>query len=331
MDFSRIVAQASSHLKLMDSNLLVRSLNPETDIPGLVQLRAEIEAVDKLGTDTSEAALRVQFDWPGHDPRQDRWVIEVSGDSGSLIAHGWTFAQSPQRVILEVAVHPSWRRRGLGSQLLISAIAHANHLGAQQIVSGARAPNKIGQAFLQACHFIPVGHNRFMKASATTALNTPRWPNGFVLRPYAEIGDVSVLVDGSNGCYADMWGHRENTEPANVARFQQVIAKSPNDYPPNGILLVFAPNDQLAGLCFNRIEEGNKKIIDSPGVIPAYRHLGLQRPLVQASMLWLNSQAEGIYHLDTWGDFNASVEIYRELGFTLSDSDHLIEYLLQMP
>lgn len=315
----------------MTSHHLLRPLNSDTDIPSLVQLRTEIEAVDQLGTNTSEAALRIQFNWPGHDPRNDRWVIEAIDEGGRLIAHGWTFAQSPQRVILGIAVHPNWRRYGLGSQLLTTAIARANHLGAQQIVSGARSHNKLGQAFLQAHHFIPVGHNRFMKAPGTVALDTPQWPDGFTLKHYAEVNDISVLVDGSNGCYADMWGHRENTEPATLAHFQQAIARSPNDYPPEGILIVFAPNGQLVGICFNRLEENNRKVLDSPGVIPAYRHLELHRPLVQASMLWLNSQAEGVYHLDTWGDSDAAVKIYRELGFTLADQDHLIEYLLQTP
>ena len=313
----------------MNSNLLLRRLNPESDIPGLLQLRAEIEAVDWLGTNTSEAALRSQFNWPGHDPSQDRWVIEVPQEGGKLVGHGWTFAQSPQRAILEVAVHPHWRRQGLGSQLLATAIDRANRKGARQIVSAAREPNRSGQAFLQARRFIAVGHNRFMKASANTPLHTPVWPDGFLLRKFAEIGDVSVLVAGCNGCYTDMWGHRENTEPATIAHLQQAMAKSPDDYPPEGIFVVLAPNGQIAGICFNRLENGNKKVIDSPGVVPAYRHLGLQRPLVQASMLWLKSQVEGIYHLDTWGDFDAAVAIYRELGFTLADTDHLVEYLLK--
>ena len=46
-------------------------------------------------------------------------------------------------------------------------------------------------------------------------------------------------------------------------------------------------------------------------------------------MQWLNTQADGMFHLDTWGDFAEAVQIYRELGFTLADENHLIEYLLK--
>ncbi len=307
----------------------IRSLNPDQDIPLLVQLRTEIEAADQSGANTSEAGLRAQFEWPGHDPRQDRWVIETPDNSGSFIGHGWTFAQSPQRSILEVAVHPQWRRQGLGRKLLEKALTRVREKGAHQIVAGARAKQKAGQAFLAAQQFVPVGHNRFMKAPANTPIETPLWPEGFQVRTFAELGDVAYLVAGSNGCYADMWGHRENTEPASIAHFQESMAKWPDYYVPAGIFVLFAPDGEVAGICFNRVGEGTKdKVLDSPGIVPAYRHLGLHRPLVQASMHWLNAQTDGMFHLDTWGDFDEAVQIYQELGFTLIEDNHMIEYLL---
>ena len=58
-------------------------------------------------------------------------------------------------------------------------------------------------------------------------------------------------------------------------------------------------------------------------------HLGLYRPLVQASKRWLNTQAEGVFHLETWGDFAEAVQIYEELGFRLDEANHLLEYLLK--
>jgi hypothetical protein len=76
------------------------TFNPEQDFSALLQLLAEIELADQAGSNTSEAGLRAQFDWPGHDPRQDRWVVEAAGNPGKLIGHSWTFAQSLQRSIL---------------------------------------------------------------------------------------------------------------------------------------------------------------------------------------------------------------------------------------
>lgn len=310
--------------------LQLRTVNPDQDFSALVQLLTEIEATDQAGSNPSAAGLRAQFAWPGHDPRQDRWVIESPTAPGKLIAHGWLFAQSQQRAILGGAVHPQWRRQGLGRQLLSTAIARAQAKGARQIVAGARAKQKAGQAFLAASQFVQVGHNRFMKAPADTPIETPVWPAGFTVRTFAELGDVAVLVAGSNGCYTDMWGHRENTEPASIAHFQESLAKYPDFYVPEGIFVLFAPDGAVAGICFNRLDrEDQQKVLDSPGIAPAYRHLGLHRPLVQASMQWLNTQADGMFHLDTWGDFDEAVQIYEELGFTLADENHLLEYLLK--
>lgn len=317
-------------MSTLSPELRLRSLSSEQDFSALLRLLVEIEEADQAGTNTSEAGLRSQFNWPDHDPRQDRWVVEALDTPGKLIGHSWRFAQSPQRSILGGAVHPQWRRQGLGQQLLAAAIARSQEKGALQIVSGARAKQKAGQAFLEANRFAAVGHNRFMKAPGDTPVAVPHWPAGFSLHTFAELGDVAYLVAGSNGCYTDMWGHRENVEPATIAHFQENMTKHPDLYVPEGIFVLFAPDGDVAGICFNRVDIDNQsKVLDSPGIAPAYRHMGLHRPLVQASMHWLNTQAEGIFHLDTWGDIAEAVHIYEELGFRLDETNHLIEYLRQ--
>lgn len=80
--------------------LRLRTFHPEQDFSALVQLRTEIEAIDQIGTNTSDSVLRDQFSWPGHVPSQHRWVIEACSEQDRLIGHGWTFEQSPQRSIL---------------------------------------------------------------------------------------------------------------------------------------------------------------------------------------------------------------------------------------
>ena len=97
---------------------------------------------------------------------------------------------------------------------------------------------------------------------------------------------------------------------------------------PDGIFVLYAPDGDIAGVVFNRLDgEKGEKVIDSPGVAPEYRHLGLSRPLVQHSMRWLNSQAVGDFHLHTWGDFDGAVAIYTDLGFSLKPENRMIEYL----
>ncbi len=70
-----------------------------------------------------------------------------------------------------------------------------------------------------------------------------------------------------------------------------------------------------------------KQVVDSPGVVPAHRHLGLQRPLALTTMHWLrNTVGAGPIQLHTYGDQEAAVAIYHALGFVLEPNSHLIEY-----
>lgn len=104
---------------------------------------------------------------------------------------------------------------------------------------------------------------------------------------------------------------------------------------PEGTFIVFAPDGSLAGLCHGRLERENlqtirepRKIVDSPGVVPEHRHLRLQRPLTLTTMHWLRQYGEGPIELDTFGDEEVTAEIYYEIGFTLEDKNHSVEYVL---
>jgi len=305
----------------------IRAFKPEEDIPSLVNLRAEIEAVDQVGTNTSEAAVQAQMKWRGHDPSRDRWVVETTEAPGRFLGHAWIFAQSPTRSILSVAVHPAWRRRGLGSSLLQKALHRADETGAHQLVSATEANNTAGRTFLEVNHFFEVGHNRFLSAPSIAPLPAVEFPSGFTLQSFETINNLSLLVKACNECYRDMWGHRENTEASTEGFYSDMMQDDPEYFPPAGIFILFAPDHRVAGVSFCRMEAG-QKIIDSPAIVPAFHTPGLLRYLVLASMHWLNNQAEGDIQLQTWGDSENAVQVYKELGFTLDENNHVIEYLL---
>lgn len=312
--------------------VMIRLFRPDADVPPLVALLNTIAAGDMTGAVFDEAAVRSQLTWLGHDPARDRWVAEALDDSSQLIGHAWVFAQSPQRSILYAAVHPAWRRQGIGSALLARAVARASEMGASQIVSATRAGGVASDAFLRRHGFRPAGHARTLTAAATVPIPEPAWPPGYSLRTLAEVGDLNVWTEACNRCYADMWGHRENTEPATAEHLAELMRTYPDAFDPAGIFLLFAPDASLAGVCSGRVEGGEAggatiRVIDSPGVAPAHRHLGLQRPLVLACLRWLNGLAPGDYRLETWGDSEEAVAIYRELGFVVEDDT--VEYLQQ--
>ena len=313
-------------------SITLRLFRPEADVPSLVALLTTIAAGDATGARIDEATVRSQLAWLGHDPARDRWVAQAPGEGSQLIGHAWAFAQSPQRAILYAAVAPAWRRRGIGSALLARAISRAREMGARQIVSATRAGRAAADAFLRRHGFLPAGHARTLTAPAVLPIPEPVWPAGYTLRTLAEVGDLSLWAEACNRCYGDMWGHRENTEPATAEHHAELMRLYPDYFDAAGILLLFAPDGSLAGVCSGRVEGGEAggatvRVIDSPGVAPAHRHLGLQRPLVLAALRWLSNQDAGNYRLETWGDSEEAVAIYRDLGFTVEDDT--VEYLRQ--
>ena len=90
----------------------------------------EVEAVDR----SDEAAVRATMRWPGHDPASDRRVIVDSERQGQLIAHAlaWKGDHEPAADVA-VAVHPDWRRRGIGAALLARAVDRARAMGATAV------------------------------------------------------------------------------------------------------------------------------------------------------------------------------------------------------
>lgn len=312
--------------------ITIRLFRPDADVPPLVTLLNSIAAGDKTGAVFDEETVRSQLAWLGHDPARDRWVAEAPGEGSRFIGHAWMFAQSPQRSILYAAVDPAWRRQGIGSALLTRALDRAREMAASQIVSAARASHAAADAFLRCHGFLPAGHARTLTAPAALLFPEPAWPPGYSLRTLAEVKDLHLWAKACNRCYGDMWGHRENTEPATAEHHAELMRLYPDYFDAAGIFLLFAPDGSLAGVCSGRVEDGEAggatvRVIDSPGVAPAHRHLGLQRPLVLAALRWLSNLRPGDYRLETWGDSEEAVAIYGDLGFTVEDDT--IEYLQQ--
>ena len=60
----------------MDLNnaFIYRPFAVERDFAALVSLLHNVELIDQSNEDVSEATLREQLTWTGHNPALDRWV-----------------------------------------------------------------------------------------------------------------------------------------------------------------------------------------------------------------------------------------------------------------
>ena len=300
----------------------------DADLFRLLRLYNEIEACDGNPNPSTEADLRDQLKWLGHDPARDRWVVESPDDPDRLIGYGNVFAQSAERTVIWVLVHPHWRRQKIGTRLLQRTLERAREQGATHVTSTANAHDTIATAFLIRNHFGAAGDNWSLLAPQDLQLDAAGWPIGYTVRTYAEVRHLPTLVEVLNRCYSDIWGHRENTPGAvNEQYLSEAMIKRPEYFIPEAMFIAFAPDGSVAGFCRAEFEVRGVerlKIVDGPGVVLEHRSQHLQRPLALTAMQWLNAQRAGPVTLYAWGDSEKTVEIYREMGFVVQE--HYIEY-----
>jgi mycothiol synthase len=301
-----------------DSQFVFRhySLEGDQDLKLLAGLLQAVEAYDQDGEEVSEAALSASLKWQGHDPEKDRWLAFPRGQPERAIGYTFTFTQSAQRASLHVAVHPEWRRKGLGRALLQRSLERARELGTQQALCNANAKNTAAKAFLNDLGFQLAGSAWSLHLPAGQPIAEPVWTEGFTVRRYIKAPDLTLLTSVLNQCYADRWGHTENIPGAvDEAR----VARALDYWQPEDILLAFAPDGLAVGVCENRPanDPDEEHLLGGPGIAPAYRSRGLYEALTLSAAYWLRHYGDRAIRLESYGDDEAVIAIYQELGFRL--------------
>lgn len=287
----------------------IRHYVPEKDLVSLSKMLTEIEAVDHDGEDTSEEYLRGMLEWPNFDAEQNVWVAEVNGN---FVGYGQVFPRSDNPSTIYVVVHPTYRRKGLGSTLLALALSRAQQAESKTVYVYANDRNAASNHFLNHHEFAVAGSSGVMVAPANHLLPA-EIPSGYSIRRFPELekSNPAVVVEALDQCYKDMVGHHQNVTSAD--RFLEY-------YGEEGIHLLFDENETLIGICSakpqGKTEAGNASdLLDAPGLIKEYRGRGFQLFFTLAVMNWLREKGTRPITLEYWGDDEETIELYRGLGF----------------
>jgi len=311
--------QESEAMTLHGQTYRVRRLDLPADVPRLVRLINEADAVDRVDDATTAEDVQMSLTWPEGDPLRDRWVVEDPADPDRLIGEGvcWK-AASTERANVDARVHPDWRRRGLGSALLTRAIARAHEKGAEYLASGADDRLPGSQAFLERHGFVANAVWVLMHCPADVTLAAPVLPTGYTIRPYSAVNDVPTLNTALNRGFIGHFQHREGTD-AEMAHWLE----GPH-VRPDGIFVAFGPTGDAAGVCWADIsptrhaQRGTPTgYIDALGVVPEHRRAGLGRALLLTVMRWLRAQGETAIELDAWGHNDLALPLYQGVGFRI--------------
>lgn len=294
---------------------IIRHYVPEKDLSPLSRMLTEIELTDCDGEDTSEESLRAALEWQNYRPAQDVWVAE---SEGKLAGYGVALEQPSQFCTVYVVVHPTHRRKGLGSRLLQLTLDRAGELGSKNILVYANERNHGANLFLAHHKFQHVASSGMMKLDAPLENLSVEFPNGFTFKRYSEINDPLLLLKALNVCYLGMWGHCHRENHTEEERKSPTFLKY---YDADDLLMLFDEKDSLCGFCSLKPQGKRGKDgetcdqLDGPGIIQEYRDLGYQRQLVLAGIQHLHQKAKRPIILEFYGDDEQTLEAYRELGF----------------
>lgn len=303
----RIVSQTSFgyNSKMGEMTILIRNFAP-SELDAYVQLVNEIDRVDRLGKATSMEHLKERLGQPRYYPEEDIFLAEM--DSLPVGYAEIMRELEIGRVILDGAVHPAYRGRGVGTRLLEIALDHSGELGAEVVQIPIAQRMKDSQQFVRKRGFVVV-RRHWLMALTRYREATLQLPKGFQLRPFLP-GDEEMLCAIQNLVFAGSWGFRPNT----VEEIRYLVNTSLCHY--EGILFV-TEGKKAVGYCWTMDEpgDGDKGSIRMMGVDPSHRGRGLGRAALVAGINYLQERGMKAIELSVDSENLSARRLYRSVGF----------------
>jgi len=293
----------------------------QADLEALTALINRADQVDHTGFATSAEDLAHDLVEPGAG-RTKSVLLAESGDAliGYTLLHKAT-GDTP-RLMAVGAVDPDWRRRGVGTALMLRAEERAAELVDQRpvpldlplhdSVAGARE-------LAQSLAYQPVRQFLYMVCADALSVPAPIFPAHIALRDYVQGQDEEEFAAAYGEIFADHWGE----EPYTLAD-EQHRSRAPSFQPEDNLLAIDA-KDGMAGFCLLDPQAAGAAgptlaRIDDLGVRPAYRGQGIGRALLLAGMKRLGDRGAtsvGLF-VDAASPYPA-VHLYESLGFVTQD------------
>ena len=211
------------------------------DASAMTDLLAAVEAVEQTGEHYSIDDVNEEISNPMIDPSHDWLVVETQD---RLVAHARLTPRAPAdgalKVYVDGAVHPDFRRRGIGTELVPliveRAVSHVRERGdLRAVVAGqAQAENADLHKLLSAAGLVPDRWSFVMLAdlSAGAQESEPAMPAGYSLSTW-EDADHDELRETHNRVFVPHPGFT----PWSTEMWSQHVAGSRNLRPALSLLL----------------------------------------------------------------------------------------------
>jgi mycothiol synthase len=307
----------------------LRELNPDGDLPAVAALIGDVNAHD--GVDWYPTVESLRNEWsasPMYHPLLDTRVA-VGGDRiVGAVRHSWRERESAIVHRLEVWVHPSARRQGLGRRLLEWGEARARESTTDgtggptdgMLTYGGNTSREIpaGVAFAEAMGYKPIRYHFEMRRPLDQPIPDVALPDGLEVRPVLPEHHRAIW-DADEEAFRDHWDHAVVTEEDYTQFFSQP------DLDPS-LWQVAWDGDEVAGLVINGIyphehERSGVKVgwLDSVATRRPWRRRGVAGALIARSLAVLRDRGMEVAALGVDSESpTGALGLYESFGFRQS-------------
>ncbi|MGH3913210.1 MAG: mycothiol synthase [Pseudonocardiaceae bacterium] len=284
----------------------------DVDVADAVALLTAAGAVDGVEPLSETAILRLGQ--PGSiQPGSIQHVLVRNGAS-ALLGYG-SLDEHAERCTAEFAVHPRYRRRGIGGTLLTDLLervlgpvwiwAHGQHPAALRLAERAGLDRR--RELLQ------------LRRPLADPIPPRRLPQGLRLRPLRPGQDEPAVVAVNNRAFA--W----HPEQGRWDVGDLAVREAQPWFDPEGFLLAVDVQDRLHGFHWTKVHPGGLGEVYVLGVDPDAQGTGLGGALTAAGLEHLRGRGLSEVMLYVESDNVAALRTYEKLSFHHHHSD--VEFL----
>ena len=243
------------------------------DVGALLEMLRTCDLAERGIIRTTESELREMWEFPGHDPARDAWLVIAPG--GQIAAFAFVGHIAPiSRLFLDLRVHPDYTGQGLYDYLLELSLEHARTF-IHEAQEGVRVSLDVGfveknTEMRQAAERAGLKHvrsNWLMQIDMDEPPAQPVWPEGIELRPFSP-DLLHAVYEADNEAFRDHWGR----VPIDFETWQLFSYKR-EDFDSTLWFLAFA-GEEIAGFALCSYELG-EAWVGELGVRRPWRRKGL--------------------------------------------------------
>ena len=304
----------------MSDSVTIRLFKPDADFSAYAEFLNTCSRLTGVDAKTSEQEQRDHAELFTINLNEDRFVAESeAGIVGFLDI--WRLATNPT-AFSSVQVHPDWRRRGIGSRLMEAGVRHARTIGATAVDGYAQREQAAERAFLEKHGFKVAGNFTAMETTLTKPLPQVDL-EGHTLKTYSELNmseedKLELIFKADQEFWGVLYGHGfSESEDVGKQRLRDLTL---GEFSEDAMYFLFDADSYIGHdrVSFGEIAGVKTGYVSVPALHPEYHTPELAKNFALVGLEYLQAQGCTKFKLNAWGESDATLAAFKELGFEVT-------------